>query len=109
MDSKGWISIPLIASFNRIKHLTNDLTMVKNVLSLSSIVEVKEEHVRLNNRQWSKYILPSAARSPYEEEDVEEEEEEDDIVFVLGGEGDFHDLRLWRADNWPAKIASGST
>lgn len=47
---------------------------------------MKNDHVRLNNRQWSKYILPNAATCVFDDED-EEEEDEDDVVFVLGGEG----------------------
>lgn len=86
MDSKGWISIPLISSFNRIRSLTTDTQKVKDVLYLSSVLEVKNDHVRLNNRQWSKYILPNAATCVFDDED-EEEEDEDDVVFVLGGEG----------------------
>ena len=88
MDSKGWIPIALIASFNRIKQLTIDVAMVKSVLSLSSIIEVREDYVRLNNRQWVKYVLPGATSSPFEEDELDEDEDEDDVVFVLGGEGD---------------------
>lgn len=103
MDSKGWIPINLIASFNRVKQLTTDVQMVKDVLSLSSLVEVRDDHVRLANDAWKNFVLPSAPRSAVEGEDgeptlqkagqsaaldevdkdVTEEEEEDDVEFVL--------------------------
>lgn len=63
MDSKGWIPIDLIASFNRVKQLTTDAQMVKDVLSLSSLVEIRDDHVRLANRAWKSYVLPNAKPS----------------------------------------------
>lgn len=89
MDSKGWIPIPLIASFNRVRQLTPDAQLVKEVLGISSLVEVRDNHVRLANQQWANYVLPGAAESTVEGEEVEkeiEEGEEDDVVFILGGE-----------------------
>jgi len=111
MDSKGWISIELIASFKRVRQLTDDVQLVKDVLGLSTLVEVKNEWVR--SLQWEKYKLPDAAPSAVDveqdantapptepptvghvpaEEVVEgeegEEEEEEDVVFVLGKEAD---------------------
>ncbi|OBZ78303.1 hypothetical protein A0H81_02447 [Grifola frondosa] len=113
MDSRGWISIPLIASFNRVKQLTVDLQLVRDVLSLSSLVEVRGDWVRM--REWEHFVLPNAVRSTVEEShsltegsyaspgaggegghtedsgeaealghDDDEEEEEEDVVFVLG-------------------------
>ena len=66
MDSRGWISIPLIASFNRIKQLTTEFQLVKDVLTLSSLVEVRGEFVRVHS--WQQYILPSAVQSTVEDE-----------------------------------------
>lgn len=101
MDSRGWLPIHLIASFNRVRQLTQDPHLVNEVLNLSSLVEVRGEHVRLSNAQWENFVLPSAAASTVEGEQVvraqpapagasdretPEEEEEDDVVFVLGGE-----------------------
>lgn len=107
MDARGWIPIQLIASFNRVKQLTTDVQLVKDVLSLSSLVEVRNDHVRLCGDSWVNFVLPGAAASNVENDSdnvptilssdqanqstdgVEreiEEEEEDDVVFVLGGE-----------------------
>ncbi|KZT10382.1 uncharacterized protein LAESUDRAFT_755889 [Laetiporus sulphureus 93-53] len=112
MDSRGWISIPLLASFKRVKQLTLDQQLVKDVLILSSLVEVKDEWVRM--RQWEQFVLPNAVESTVDGEressqehttqpqggvasakadvaNVEEgdegdgeEEEEEEVVFVLG-------------------------
>ncbi|KDQ60248.1 hypothetical protein JAAARDRAFT_56179 [Jaapia argillacea MUCL 33604] len=66
MDSQGWISITLIASFNRIKQLTMDLRLVREVLSLSKLVEVQDEWVRMSGGQWRQFVLPGAPRSVFE-------------------------------------------
>ncbi|KAI0070757.1 hypothetical protein K474DRAFT_1669554 [Panus rudis PR-1116 ss-1] len=64
MDSRGWIFIPLIASFNRVKHLTLDLQLVKDVLALSTLVEVRDNHVRIH--EWQRFVLPDASQSTVE-------------------------------------------
>ncbi|KAF9003424.1 hypothetical protein BDQ17DRAFT_1356199 [Cyathus striatus] len=65
MDSRGWIPIPLIASFNRIKRLTADVQLVRDVLTLSSIVQVREDNVRMGG--WERYVLPDAPKSAVDE------------------------------------------
>ena len=105
MDSRGWIPIPLIASFNRVRTLTPDVQLVTDVLILSSLVEVRGGHVR--TLQWQQFVLPTATQSQVEDDaggppqsltahvvapenhqevnqNVDgEDEEEEDIVFVL--------------------------
>ncbi len=104
MDSRGWIPIKLIASFNRVRQLTQDVQLVHEVLNLSELVEVQDAYVRLRNGQWQSIVLPDAASSTVEESvysseptsqlpvnvsasvetdgDVEDEDE-DDVVFVM--------------------------
>ncbi|KAI0371213.1 hypothetical protein BV20DRAFT_1035248 [Pilatotrama ljubarskyi] len=67
MDSRGWIPIPLIASFNRVRSLTTDPQLVTDVLTLSSLVEVRDGHVRM--RQWQQFVLPTAHKSRLEPDD----------------------------------------
>ena len=107
MDSRGWIPIPLLAEFKRVRQLTGDLHTVKDVLILSKQVEVRDDHVRM--LQWAQFVLPTAPRSVIEVTDPQEggppgeapaeptlvhedstvtehdevEEEEEDVVFVL--------------------------
>ncbi|GJE86439.1 LAM domain-containing protein [Phanerochaete sordida] len=59
MNSEGWISVMLLASFPRVKTLTYQLQLVKDVLTLSSLVEVSGDSVR--PYRWQRYVLPDAA------------------------------------------------
>ncbi|CCM02501.1 uncharacterized protein FIBRA_04603 [Fibroporia radiculosa] len=101
----------LIAYYRRWIRLTMDLSLVTDVLTLSSLVEVQSGHVRM--RQWEQYVLPNASQSTVEEAEIQqqpqemaqqtseaifpskgpsseieecdegEDEEEEDVVFVL--------------------------
>lgn len=113
MDDQGWILISLIASFNRVKQLTTDVQVVRDVLNLSSLTEVKGEYVRMAGEQWKQFVLPPTLRSnvshPTESEptireadqsyvqdgEIEDEgdayaedDDEEDIVFVIGEEAE---------------------
>lgn len=83
--------------------------MVKEVLGLSSLIEIRDDHVRLANDAWKNIVLPNARKSVFEGDEpealteaqqqlgeqstaldeaekdtVEEElEEDDDVEFVL--------------------------
>jgi hypothetical protein len=63
MDSKGWIPIQLLASFNRVRQLTLDIMLVRDVLLLSSVAQVHHggEWVRMGG--WESFVLPDAQRS----------------------------------------------
>ena len=102
MDSRGWLPIHLIASFNRVKQLTQDPQLVREVLEISSLIELRGEYVRLSDGQWENFVLPGATPSRVEGEvdeggmsgaqpahtgNGDEEDEEDDVVFVMGGGG----------------------
>jgi len=65
MDTEGWISIPMIASFNRIKSLTPEVPLVKEMMELSSLLEVQGEHVRIAGEDAKKWVLPDAKPSPF--------------------------------------------
>lgn len=67
MDSKGWVPISLIASFNRVRQLTVDIHLVRDVLVLSSVVQVKGDWVRMSG--WDKFVLPDATISVVETQD----------------------------------------
>lgn len=63
MDSEGWIDIAMIASFNRVKNITPEIAIVRDCMTLSALLEVREEKVRLagpGSRQW---VLPNAKPS----------------------------------------------
>ncbi|KAK7456996.1 hypothetical protein VKT23_010299 [Stygiomarasmius scandens] len=65
MDSRGWIPITLIASFNRVRQLTTDENLVKQAMDLSSVVEVRGDVVRIRG-EWERYVLPDAPISRVE-------------------------------------------
>ncbi|KIK70152.1 hypothetical protein GYMLUDRAFT_152062 [Collybiopsis luxurians FD-317 M1] len=56
MNRQGWIPVPLIASFPRVRRLTDNINDVREVLNMSSMVEVKEDMVRM--KEWEHYLLP---------------------------------------------------
>jgi la-related protein 1 len=107
MDSRGWIPISLLASFNRVRQLTMDQQLVRDVLAFSSIVEVRNDFVRMGAGEWARFVLPGAPASTVEDElggheqggqdqdrdhadedaEVEEEEEEEEIEIVMDGLG----------------------
>ncbi|KAG6888950.1 hypothetical protein C0995_004805 [Termitomyces sp. Mi166 len=66
LDSKGWVPISLIASFNRVRHLTENEALVREVLALSSVVEVQGVWVRM--KDWQAFVLPGAQPSNVEHE-----------------------------------------
>lgn len=85
MDSEGWIDIAMIASFNRIKSLTPETSIVRECMILSNYLEVREDKVRLSGAESHRWVLPDAApskfgpdpRSPSLAEGAESPEERD--------------------------------
>ena len=71
MDSEGWIDIPTIASFNRVKNLTADVPLVKEVMQLSSLLEVREDKVRLAYGESKRWVLPEAKPSSFPADPLE--------------------------------------
>lgn len=63
MDAEGWIDVGMIASFNRIKTLTADIAVVKEVMGMSSLLEIKDEKVRLAGGEAQRWVLPDAKPS----------------------------------------------
>ncbi|WOO83742.1 La-related protein 1 [Vanrija pseudolonga] len=66
MDSEGWIDTAMIASFNRIKQLVSDVALVTEVMTMSSLLEVKEDKVRLSGGAAKRWVLPDAKPSKFE-------------------------------------------
>jgi hypothetical protein len=92
MDPQGWISIPLLASFNRVRHLTTDIQLVHEVITLSSTLEVNGDWVRMGRQMWKQFLLPATTIASeneqfagQSEEDVPADDDDDEEVeFVLG-------------------------
>lgn len=86
MDSLGFVDIPIIAAFNRVKHLTQDVALVREVLLLSKLVEVREQKVRLVGRGWQQWLLPDALESEFQEEDDDVEAIDKDLELAPNGD-----------------------
>ena len=112
MNPEGWISIPLLASFNRIRQLTPDPQLVREVLTLSSVAEVGGDWVRMGGNQWAQFVLPpptpsgnqptpemATAQESVEEDGNAEEEDEDDVEFVIS-QG--HETPSWTSERHPS-------
>jgi hypothetical protein len=120
MDNRGWVPISVIASFNRVRQLTYDVGLVRDVMGLSILVEVQGDKVRLRDRQWVPFLLPDAAASDVPEPmeqlqqqqqqqayamqstsesaySQQEEVEDEEVVFVLAKEGE---ERSTEANSW---------
>ncbi|WVQ98020.1 hypothetical protein IAU59_005140 [Kwoniella sp. CBS 9459] len=65
MDSEGWIDISMIASFNRLKSLTPDVSIIRECMALSSLLEVREDQVRLAGLDANRWVLPDAKPSKF--------------------------------------------
>ncbi|WVQ83364.1 hypothetical protein IAT38_005505 [Cryptococcus sp. DSM 104549] len=65
MDSEGWIDISMIASFNRVKSLTPDIAVVRECMTLSSFLEVREDKVRISGADSHRWVLPDARPSTF--------------------------------------------
>ncbi|XP_023003871.1 la-related protein 1C-like [Cucurbita maxima] len=56
MNEEGWVPIRLIASFNKVKRLTESIPIILDALQSSSLVEVKGETVRRRN-DYDRWII----------------------------------------------------
>lgn len=62
MDSEGWVKIETIASFNRIKSLSQDFDLICDVLPLSALLETDLTRKVVRNRHdWKTWVLPPPA------------------------------------------------
>lgn len=66
MDAHGWVDIPMIASFNRIRQVTADEDVVQEVAQLSHLLEVREKKMRLRDN-WQMWVFPNAKPSIFPE------------------------------------------
>jgi la-related protein 1 len=66
MDSQGFVSLEFIAGFNRIKHLSTDIELIKLVCQQSSVVQYRtgeDGQDRLRRREgWEQWVLAMADR-----------------------------------------------
>ncbi|KAF8410392.1 hypothetical protein HHK36_002921 [Tetracentron sinense] len=57
MDEQGWVPITLIAGFNKVKSMTNNIQLIMDAVRTSTVVEVQGDKVRKRDK-WMDWILP---------------------------------------------------
>ncbi|RWR90247.1 la-related protein 1B-like protein [Cinnamomum micranthum f. kanehirae] len=62
MDEEGWVSIQIIADFNRVKAITQDMYLILEALRPSTIIEVQRDKIRRRG-DWMVWILTSGSSS----------------------------------------------
>ncbi|VDL59289.1 unnamed protein product [Hymenolepis diminuta] len=78
MDKDGWVELTVIANFNRMRNLTNDLDYIITSLATSKVVEVDAERKRVRCRENPTiWVIQSAlaARASIESGSGEEQKE----------------------------------
>ncbi|XP_020260723.1 la-related protein 1C isoform X2 [Asparagus officinalis] len=56
MDDEGWVPISLIAGFNKVKQLTNNIQYILDTVRLSTLVEVHDDKIR-RRTDWKNWLL----------------------------------------------------
>ncbi|XP_057972054.1 la-related protein 1C-like [Malania oleifera] len=56
MDEQGWVPIKLIAGFNKVKNLTDNIQLILDALRTSNVVEVQGAKVRKRN-DWMRWVM----------------------------------------------------
>jgi la-related protein 1 len=97
MDSEGWIDISMISSFNRVKSLTPDVALVREMMLLSSVLEVKENYVRLAGGEAKRWVLPDARLSTIQSDNDEPTIENGGEALLGVPEDDAHER--WSTPN----------
>ncbi|XP_050383026.1 la-related protein 1C-like [Argentina anserina] len=59
MDDQGWVRIKLIAGFNKVMNLTDNIQIILDALRMSTVVEVQGDKIRRRN-DWMKWVMPAA-------------------------------------------------
>lgn len=58
MDDQGWVPIKLIAGFNKVSYLTDNIQLILESIRNSSVVEVQGDKVR-RQKDWMRWIMPT--------------------------------------------------
>ncbi|XP_020216475.1 la-related protein 1C [Cajanus cajan] len=56
MDDQGWVPIKLIAGFNKVMHLTDNIQIILDAVRTSSVVEVQVDKIRRRN-DWRRWVM----------------------------------------------------
>lgn len=56
MDSDGFVPLVVISRFNRVQALTQDITVIKESLQSSPVIEMRNDRVRKRGN-WAKWLM----------------------------------------------------
>jgi la-related protein 1 len=88
MDSQGFVSLEFIAGFNRIKHLSPDVDLIKYVCQQSKSIEYRtgeDGQDRLRRKDgWAQWVLDMADRDPSAQNDGPKELKQPQITQPAG-------------------------
>ncbi|XP_061998826.1 la-related protein 1C-like [Rosa rugosa] len=59
MDDQGWVRVKLIAGFNKVMNLTDNIQIILDALRMSTVVEVQGDKIRRRN-DWMRWVMPAA-------------------------------------------------
>mmetsp|Transcript_22284 Transcript_22284/g.26796 ORF Transcript_22284/g.26796 Transcript_22284/m.26796 type:complete len:949 (+) Transcript_22284:403-3249(+) len=60
MDSEGYIPVTIIASFNRVRMLTPDASLISEALKKSTEVELTGDNIKIRKKEgWEAWVLPN--------------------------------------------------
>uniref|UniRef100_A0A2N9J3G6 HTH La-type RNA-binding domain-containing protein n=1 Tax=Fagus sylvatica TaxID=28930 RepID=A0A2N9J3G6_FAGSY len=63
MDDQGWVPIKLIARFNKVMHLTENIQLILDAVRTSNVLEVQGDKVRRRG-DWMRWIMPASVQFP---------------------------------------------
>lgn len=59
MDEEGWVTLPLVAGFNRIRNITVDPHLILEAVTDSDVIELDAINVRIRAKHgWERWVLP---------------------------------------------------
>ncbi|KAL4645540.1 hypothetical protein ACB092_02G241700 [Castanea dentata] len=61
MDDQGWVPIKLIAGFNKVMLLTDNIQLILDAVRTSSVLEIQGDKVRRRG-DWMRWIMPPVQR-----------------------------------------------
>ncbi|KAJ1502447.1 hypothetical protein HMI54_006545 [Coelomomyces lativittatus] len=78
----GWVALSFLASFNRVKLLTDDVEVMKEALISSKVIELDPLHPRVRREgDWSRWLLPSTSSTTSPTVSLEETHEKQNGVL----------------------------
>ncbi|PKA54046.1 hypothetical protein AXF42_Ash016211 [Apostasia shenzhenica] len=82
MDEEGWVPIYVVAKFNRVRNLTNNIPYILDTMRLSSAVEIQGDKIRKRN-DWRTWLMPPSSDSGVNPNPQSEANTTDDLTAKL--------------------------